>query len=85
MTSEELKEIREQAMRQTSRFPIIKLLDHIEALEGKLKGAEDALIISSKRSSYVWSERGQYTFGDWRNEGAIALALDMLKTIRGAP
>lgn len=34
----------------------------------------------TRRSSYVWSDGGEYTASDWRNEGAIACAKQILET-----
>lgn len=40
----------------------------------KAHGLVSALEKASKRSSYFWSDGGQYTEQDWKNEGGIRCA-----------
>lgn len=74
---------------------MVRHIDEQEVLAGAFMKAESiaaqrvnamqgALESATRRSSYAWSDGGEYTQGDYMNEGSIALANNILSTIQKA-
>lgn len=54
-----------------------------ETIRAALSAPVDKEVVeASKRGNYAWSEGGEYTAQDWKNEGAIELAQALLR-LRG--
>lgn len=60
--------------------PRVDLEDENKKLKAQLESIKETITFYTKRSNYMWSERGGYDQYDWQNEGAIVACGLLLRT-----